>query len=100
MNRLDFVTNSVKYPANFESSVRLYFDQIMSLYNIFHDYDFKSIDGEKEARFTIKFKNKEDSKEAYDYIPGTVTMYDRVFSINKSTSRNNILVEMKEKIRE
>lgn len=96
MNRLDF-TAIIKYTANFESSVKLYFDQIMSLYNFFHDYDFKSINGESEVRFIIKFNNKEDSKKAYEYIPSSITMYDRIFTINKSITRNNILIEMVEK---
>lgn len=95
MNRLEFI-NSFN-ADNIESSLKSYFDQIMGLYNFFHEYDFKSIDNEENlAQFIIRFKNKEDSKEVYEMIPSTMFMYNKVFNISKSISKNNVHIEMVE----
>ena len=97
MNRIEF-TKTIN-ANNFESSLKKYFDQIMSLYGVLHEYEFKSIDNDNTL-FTIRFKNNEYAQGAYQNIPGVLTMYDRCFYVSKSINKNNISIEMREYERE
>ena len=95
MNRLDFTKTITS--NNFESSLITYFDQLMSLYGVLHEYDFKTIDNNNtSAIFTIKFKTAKDSNKAYNSIPGKLYMYEKVFYVDKSISRNSICINMQE----
>lgn len=97
MDRIDF-THKVKSDISVEQIIKDHFDEMMSLYNVFGEYEDFKIEGDFSdvISFGVKFKTK---REALTLMKSngtmrTISIYDRQFSWSFEHNGKEILVKL------